>query len=345
MSAFKEEEPRNGLLGVGNWIIDRVKIIDIWPQQDALARILEQSEANGGCAYNTLKDLAIMDCGFPLFASGLVGEDGDGAWILDDLTNRGIDTRGLYRTPDAPTAYTDVMTVESTGRRTFFHQRGANALFSDRHCILENYPAKIVHLGYFGLLDQFDRLGPDGRNGHARLLSRASDMGFITSADLVSDEKGAFEDLVGPALPHLDYLFLNEFEAALLSGITASSAAGLVDPSRMEEQAVHTMEKGVREAVIVHSAHGVVAANKEGRVLYQGAVKVPPEQIRGVAGAGDALAAGVLLGIHSGWELPKSLELGVCAAGISLEAPSCSAALKPWEICLERGRERGFRTF
>ena len=34
---------REGVFAAGNWIIDRVKIIDIWPSQDGIARIIEQS--------------------------------------------------------------------------------------------------------------------------------------------------------------------------------------------------------------------------------------------------------------------------------------------------------------
>src|SRR6202043_3167937 len=38
------------------------------------------------------------------------------------------DTRLITRTNEGPTSNTDVMNVERTGRRTFFHQRGVNAL-------------------------------------------------------------------------------------------------------------------------------------------------------------------------------------------------------------------------
>ena len=92
--------------------------------------------------------------------------------ILADLAAQGIDSRGLIRTDDFPTSYTDVMTVESTGRRTFFHQKGANAVFGEEDCALGEFPARIFHLGYFGLLDRLDETGADGRNGHERLLAR-----------------------------------------------------------------------------------------------------------------------------------------------------------------------------
>jgi hypothetical protein len=38
---------RNGILAGGNWIVDAVKIIDTWPQQDALANILSLQRARG----------------------------------------------------------------------------------------------------------------------------------------------------------------------------------------------------------------------------------------------------------------------------------------------------------
>jgi len=347
MMATNLKESRCGVLAAGNWIVDRVKIIDRWPQQDALAMITEQSESNGGCAYNMLKDLALLGCGFPLYACGRIGADGDGAMILADLEAQGIDSRGLIRTEESPTSYTDVMTVDSTGRRTFFHQKGANAIFHEEDCALADFPARLFHLGYFGLLDRLDETGADGRNGHERLLARASELGFLTSADLVTDEGRAFDRLVAPVLPHLDFLFLNELEGELLSGISARNpkASGGIDPEKLEAQARHAVEGGVRQAVVVHCAEGVVAVTAEGIVHRQGAVQVPAVRIRGAAGAGDALSAGVLFGVHEGWPFVESLELGVCTAALSLEASTCSASLRPWHECLGYGRSLGFRAF
>lgn len=338
-------DERRGVLAAGNWIVDRVKIVDRWPQQDALAMILAQSESNGGCAYNMLKDLSALGCGFPLHASGRVGADEDGSWILSDLEAHGIDAAGLIATEEAPTSYTDVMTVQSTGRRTFFHQRGANAVFSDGDCRLESCRAKLFHLGYFGLLDRLDERGPDGRNGHERLLAAAGALGYLTSADLVSDEGRAFAELVEPCLPLLDLLFLNEFEGHLLSGIQAEVSPGKVDPGKMEAQARYAIERGVRRAAIVHSATGVVACRADGTVLRQGAVRVPSGKIKGAAGAGDALSAGVVFGVHEGWPMGECLELGVCAAALCLEDPTCSAGLRPWRECLQRGRAHGYLAF
>lgn len=39
---------RHGVLAGGNWIVDKLKIIDRYPQQDALSNILNESVGNGG---------------------------------------------------------------------------------------------------------------------------------------------------------------------------------------------------------------------------------------------------------------------------------------------------------
>ena len=147
---------RCGVLVGGNFIVDHVKVIDSWPEQDTLASILSQSSSNGGGPYNVLKDLAVLDPDLPLSAMCLLGDDASGQWILDDCAAAGIDTSGVTITAEAPTSYTDAMTVRDTGRRTFFHQRGANALLDVGHFDFSQTTARIFHLGYLLLLDKLD---------------------------------------------------------------------------------------------------------------------------------------------------------------------------------------------
>ena len=69
---------RSGILAGGNWIVDKLKVVDFYPQQDALANILAQSEGNGGSPFNILMDLAHMKVGIPL-ANSLFKYDGPDA--------------------------------------------------------------------------------------------------------------------------------------------------------------------------------------------------------------------------------------------------------------------------
>jgi sugar/nucleoside kinase (ribokinase family) len=312
-------------------------MIDVWPAQDALANISTQSDGNGGGPYNITKNLARLGCGFPLAGVGLIGRDADGEKILRDCAENGIEGTALRPTAAAPTSYTDVMTVAGTGRRTFFHQHGANALLDVTHFELAKSSARIFYLGYLCLLRTLDVLHELGRTGASRLFEQARQAGMVTVADLVSNETGDFAAIVNPSLPHLDYLFLNEYELARLVG-----AAAVKEPAQLEVQAREVLRRGVSGAVIVHLPEGALCVAKNRPAVWQPAVRVPANLIAGTAGAGDAFGAGFLLGLHEGWDFNRCLELAVCAAAASLRHATCSAAIEPWENCLALGREMGF---
>ena len=81
---------RNGILAGGNWILDRTKIIDVYPAQDALANILAETSCNGGGAYNVLVDLARLQAPFPLAAVGLVGDDSAVLDVVGQARRNGV---------------------------------------------------------------------------------------------------------------------------------------------------------------------------------------------------------------------------------------------------------------
>jgi sugar/nucleoside kinase (ribokinase family) len=70
---------------------------------------------------------------------------------------------------------------------------------------------------------------------------------------------------------------------------------------------------------------------------------MPAGLVANTVGAGDALAAGVLFGLHEGWPMARSLELGACTAAASLMHPTCSGGVLPLAECLAFGREQGFK--
>jgi len=139
----KPASARSGFLAGGNWIIDQVKLIDVYPQPEQLANIRSQAQGTGGAPYNVLIDLARLGISKPLFAAGLVGRDVLGQCILEDCKNHGIDARLLRATAGAPTSYTDVMTEIEGGRRTFFHHRGSNALWDGTDLDFSKIKARI----------------------------------------------------------------------------------------------------------------------------------------------------------------------------------------------------------
>ena len=332
---------RNGIASAGNWILDITKIIDVYPEQDTLANISEQSSNNGGAPYNVLKDLSKLKAPFPLYGIGLVGNDETGKQIKKDCQYHSIDTSQLSYSSEAGTSYTDVMLVRDTGRRTFYHYRGANALFDLPHIDLKSLPARILHLGYLLLLDSLDEIKNNGLTNASLLLEEARALGFKTTVDLVSENSDRFKRIIIPSLPFIDVLFCNEYEAAKLTDIEINTEDP--NPEKVKELITRLLSMGVKEWVILHFPAGCVAGNVQGELVYQGSVNLPEDLIIGTTGAGDAFAAGTLYGYHEKWPMDKCLELGVSNAAMSLTRAGCSDGIIPMEKTLQLSAQYGFR--
>jgi sugar/nucleoside kinase (ribokinase family) len=330
-------------LAGGNWIIDQVKLIDVYPQPEQLGNIRGQSQGTGGAPYNVLVSLAKSGVTFPLFAAGLVGADALGRQILDNCRAHGIDIRHLTATSRAPTSYTDVMTEKDHGRRTFFHARGANALWRGEDLNFRKSNARIFHLGYLLLLDALDQ--PDAKFGTkaARLLAAAQAAGTKTSVDVVSEDSDRFAKVVNPALKHVDYCILNEIEAGKTTGFMVRFADGRLDTAALRHAGGALLQQGVRELVVIHFPEGAFARTRAGQEVWQPSLKLPAGYIAGTAGAGDAFCAGVLLGLHEGWELSRCLLTGVCVAAASLADATCTAGVKSLKASLALANKFGFR--
>lgn len=333
--------PRRGVLAAGNFIVDCVKLIDQWPAQDSLAVILSEEHHNGGGPYNVLKNLAKLGADYPLAAIGCLGDDAHGSHIRADCERHRIDARGLLLTAEAATSYTDVMTVNGSGRRTFFHQPGANALLEPAHFDFRESRHRLFYLGYLLLLARLDSPGPSGRPAAAEVLARARAAGLVTALDCVSENSDRFHRVVAAVLPEVDLLFANDFEAEKLTGLALGRGA-LLDRTAFVAAASRLLGMGVRSCVVIHAPEGVCAVTAAGEEHWQPAVRMPPDLLAGAAGAGDALAAGVIYGWHEEWSLSRSLELGVCAAAASLRHTSCSETVGPAAACLEMGRSLGY---
>lgn len=322
---------RTGLIAGGNFIVDTIVRIDHFPAEDMLANILDEAPCNGGGPYNVLKDLAALDAPFPLHAIGLVGEDANGQWIRQDCQTHGIDIRQLHTAPGTATSHTHVMTVPSTGRRTFFHHRGANRDLAPVHFDFRATTARIFHLGYLMLLDTLDASDDTGRSGASRVLEAATAAGLITTVDLVSVEHPHYRPIVESSLPWIDHLIINEVEAGRLVNrpLSASDVAGLA------AAASQILAQGVRAAVVIHTSEtAVIASRTEGNHQLD-ALVVPPTEFKGANGAGDAFAAGYLYGLHEGKSAPERLEIATCVAACSVTHPSPSDGVKPLADCLK----------
>ncbi len=310
---------REGIVAVGNWIVDTIKFINRYPAKGNLVTITDVEEGLGGCAHNVLIDLARLGSGLPLYAGGCVGNDRFGAMALDAIRNNGIDGTNMRILDGVRTSYTDVMSEkEGTSSRTFFHYRGANAHLSPEMVLQTECPARIFHLGYLLLLDKLDE--PDSQYGTvaARVLAGLQDKGFKTSVDVVSEEGDRFCSIVLPALKYVDYLIINEVEAGACTGKQMRADDGGIIWENVAAAAGELLDYGVRNLCVIHFPEGGVAVSKDGKVHESRSETVPHEKIVSTVGAGDAFCAGCLYAIHEGYGLGQMLDFANASARFNL---------------------------
>jgi sugar/nucleoside kinase (ribokinase family) len=333
---------RCGLLAGGNWLIDYVKIVDVYPQPEQLGNILSQSEGTGGAPYNVLMDLARSGARFPLFGAGLLGGDARGRQILSDCRRHRIDTGYVGVTRRAPTSFTDVMTEEKTGRRTFFHDRGANALWRADDLDFRKISARIFHFGYFLLLDEMDRADARFGTRTARVLAAAQAAGLKTSVDAVTVDDDRLAKIAAPALKYTNYCVLNEWETGRITGKEIRRANGQLNTIALRRAADGLMRMGVQDLAVIHFPEGALARTFFGAEVWQPSLKLPRSYIAGTAGAGDAFCAGLLLGLHEGWDLRRCLLTGTCLAAASLSHPTTTGGVRSLRHSLALAKKFGF---
>jgi sugar/nucleoside kinase (ribokinase family) len=316
---------RRGILAVGNLILDKMHRVPAYPRESFLAVIGSSSASPGGGAMNVLFDLAKVDPSLPLALAGMLGDDGDGQYVRAQAQARGIDTGRVAVAAGQPTSYTIVITSEQNATRTFFHEHGANSRLDLARIAGLDGRERIAHLAYLLLLEGLDVPDREHGSGGAHALALLRARGFRTSLDLVSDsDPERYRRFVRPALPHTDYLIINDVEAALLTGTAPATGGAEVDWRGAFDQAERLLELGVQDLAAIHFPEGAVAVRRSGERHRQLAYRVPKAEVVSALGAGDAFCAGTLYGLHEGLPLARCLRLGTALAHCNLSAASAT---------------------
>jgi sugar/nucleoside kinase (ribokinase family) len=335
---------RAGVVCAGSIVVDVGKVIAAYPPLDHITTIEEVSLSTGGPGLNMAVDLHQLGAGFPLAMLGAVGDDQYGAYVLAECARLRIDTAGVATLQAVATSFTDAMVERVGGRRTFFHHVGANALFDGAAADVEGSMAKILHVGAPGLHPLMDTSTPEG-NGWSALLRRARAAGLHTNMELVSLAAERLVEVASPCLPHLSSIVVNELEAGALTGIDAAvpGVEGPVDWAAIEAMAHGLVARGVQRLAVVHFPAGSIAADPTGRSWRQGSVRLRPERVRSTTGAGDAFAAGVILGLHEAWPVQRCLRLGAASAAACVQGQNTSDGIGPAPTCLRDADAAGYR--
>ena len=110
-------DPRVGIACGGIWVVDLVKVIDLYPQENSTVCISETSRGGGGCAHNVVINLARFDASLPLYALGVLGNDPYGDYLVEECRRfPNVNVEQLRRTDLDTTSYTDVFSVKASVR-------------------------------------------------------------------------------------------------------------------------------------------------------------------------------------------------------------------------------------
>lgn len=321
-----------GVAVAGTLVADIIKKINYYPEKGALADILDVSYGVGGCAANTAVGLKRLDSTIQVKSIGLTGNDANGAFLKEKLEEYGIDVSMIQTTEEALTAFSDVMTVESTGERTFFHTRGASRLFDESCLCLDKLDAELVLLGYGGLLDALN--APDETYGIAlaRAFHDLKERNIETALDVATlKDQEEMQRLVVPALRYVDYVIINEIEGGMIAGIEPRDAEGRLLPEKVEAICRKIMTLGVQKCCIIHAPELGCAVDLDGNCWMEPSLKLPKGYIVGAVGAGDAFCAGILYSIYRRLPIREALKIGAASAAANLSASDSVSGLRSIE--------------
>ena len=302
---------RQGIAVAGSVLVDKINEIKAYPQSGELTQIVGLEKAVGGCVPNVALDLKKICPELNVKAIGKVGNDEDGAYVSNVLSQGGVDVSGFVVSEEDSTSFTEVMSVIN-GQRTFFTYPGTSADFGYNDIDFENLDSSILHLGYFLLLEKVDQ------GEGIQILQKAQEMGIKTSIDLVSENSDRYS-LILSCLPYTNYLIINEIEAGKLTN---------TDPTddNLEEIARKLKALGVSDKVVIHKPDFAVCLSNDGYTVVN-SYSLPDGYIKGTTGAGDAFCAGTLIGIYKEWSDTEILEFASGCAVMALGKADATSGL------------------
>lgn len=329
---------RSGIVLAGTVVLDIVHMIERWPDEEQIAFIRETIEAPGGPPHNAAAGLVKLGAPFPVTLQCLVGDDVAGDTFIRLARAHGLDTSRVIRVSGETTDVTHVMSSLVTGKRTFFFRPGANGTMTADQMLPPDDSGKIFYLGSPGISSSMD-----ASDGWCAVFRAARARGYMTAMELCPVPRDLQCAQTRPCLPLLDYFIINDTEAEAVSGHSVT-AGGRFDTASAERACRALLDLGVDDLVCIHHPDGAVALRANGERAVAASVAVPQSEIAGTVGAGDAFYAGMLFGLHEEWPLADCLALANAAAATSLHSATTSAAIRPWQACLDYAAAKGLRS-
>jgi sugar/nucleoside kinase (ribokinase family) len=233
---------------------------------------------------------------------GKVGQDEFGRFVVEQLKERGVDTRGVVVDSRIKTGLGVIL---STGNdRAILTYLGSIAALHykeiDQALLAQ---ARHLHLGSYFLLDTL-------RPNIPRLFDQARSYGLSVSLDTNYDPAQRWNGGLKETLARTDVFLPNVTELRAIAGVGDVDAALQIITSQVPLVAVKLGSGG--------------AVARRGSETAQAASL--PVEVVDTTGAGDSFDAGFIYGYLARWELARALRLGCICGALSTRAAGGTAA-------------------
>ncbi len=303
MTGAKDRRLTVGAFGMLTW--DKLAMVDAFPEPGSYRVVRRTMEQSGGTTGNMA--VALAKLGVSVSLASRVGDDENGARILEELQHAGCDTEHVQKTPGTPTDHGFIIVSGSGAKadRSILWFQGARLKHGD-HLPIEQFFARdlvIVDIDDLRLrtllLDLPMHVSPRTRM-------------FGTLTFLAEHSPAQALEL---ALRH-DYLAGNAAEMHYITGESRLEAA----IGRFQDEMILSQ---VRFAAISDGSDGCYM------VTRNDARHVPAYLIEAVdpTGAGDAFAAGVAFGILNRWEPQRTGRFANAVGALATRALGARSSL------------------
>lgn len=265
-------------------------------------------EAMGGNASNVSYVLGKL--GVPARTMGMVGRDERGEGVLRLLSSVGVDVSAVERSTGPTT--TTICVANATGDRLFLQQPGSSLeAFAEPATFT---PALCEGFSHYHQANLYSLANL--RKHSAETMRRARAAGLTVSVDTGWAADGRWMEVLGPALPNTDLLFVNEDEARMLTG--------------------HSEPDAIARTLRDHGATGIaLKLGPRGSILYHGSERVEcaPFDVKVVdtTGAGDNYAAGFLAALYRGLDYAQAGRIANATGAISVTQLGAVRAARTWD--------------
>ena len=296
----KSKSKKFDIVGIGICCVDHLHLLEQYPDPDSKVEALDTSIQGGGPVPTAL--CAASRLGASSAFAGVVGDDSDGSFIIDELSAFRVDVEHVIRKDNTQTSRASIW-IDSTN-----HTR--NVVLDRRHTAMMT-PEDIDE----GLMRNARIIHMDGRD--VEICIEAAKLAKAEGAE-VSLDVGSAREGVEHLLPYVDHLV-----------VSSTFAYDYCDTHDIEQCIKAFQRHALKSCVVTCSNEGSLGWESGIETLRQRAFNI--DEVIDTTGAGDVYHGGYLFGLANSWDLKTRMEFASAAAALACSKLGGRAGIPSFE--------------